>query len=362
MIQTAVKEYGYEYDASRNEAIWEECRYKTTTMKLWGALALQSGRDALKVIAREYQPTIALLPALSCDSMTLPFTLHGHEVRYYRLKNDYSIDFEHLNTLIPDNQDKVLFLYMDYFGRKAANAHQLQTLKKDYPSLVFIEDKTHVFLNSGPSRFMADYTVVSLRKWLSVPDGGIVWCRGNLHHDDFLDSTEFSERRLEAQCMRNRYLQTNERELKPVFRQIFSTVSNIMDTNPEPCRMSDYSYNLICDTDWETIAQIRQKNSSYLISSFDKCDKIKLLQPQPGISDLYVPILIENRDAIQRQLSQQGIYTTLIWPLSESQKKICPVSKMTEQKMLAVPCDQRYDLEDMRFIADNIVRTVEELS
>ena len=362
MIQTAVKEYGYEYDASRNEAIWEKCCHKIATMKLWGAMALQSGRDALKAVAREYQPTIALLPALSCDSMTLPFTLHGHEVRYYRLKDDYSIDFEHLKTLIPDGFENVLFLYMDYFGRKAASVEELTASKNTYPYLVFIEDKTHVFLHSGPSPFMPDYTVVSLRKWLPIPDGGIVWCRRNLQKHDFLESTKFSERRLEAQCMRHKYLQTNEIMLKPQFRQIFSTVADNMDNTPQPCRMSAYSYKLICKTDWKKIETIRESNSSCLISCFKHCEKIQLLQPQSNISDLYVPILVENRDAIQRSLSERGIYTTLIWPLSEEQKYVCRIARQTEEQMLAIPCDQRYDLEDMRFIANNIVRTVEELS
>ncbi len=362
MIDTPVKEYGYEYDASRDDVIWVKSCHRTTDMKLWGALALQSGRDALKVVAREYQPTIALLPALSCDSMTLPFTLHGHEVRYYRLKDDYSIDFEHLKTLIPDGIENVLFLYMDYFGRKAASVKDLMDLRNAYPSLVFIEDKTHVFLHSGSSPFMPDYTVVSLRKWLAIPDGGIVWCRRNLQKHDFLESTEFSERRLEAQCMRHKYLQTNEIELKPLFRRIFSNVSDIMDNNPEPCRMSAYSYELICKTNWKKIETIRESNSSCLISCFKHCEKIRLLQPQPKISDLYVPILIGNRDEIQKNLSKQGIYTTLIWPLSEEQKQVCRIARQTEEQMLAVPCDQRYDLDDMKYIAENIIHVVEELS
>lgn len=362
MIDTPVKEYGYEYDASHDDVIWVKSCHRTTDMKLWGALALQSGRDALKVVAREYQPTIALLPALSCDSMTLPFTLHGHEVRYYRLKDDYSIDFEHLKTLIPDGIENVLFLYMDYFGRKAASVKDLMDLRNAYPSLVFIEDKTHVFLHSGSSPFMPDYTVVSLRKWLAIPDGGIVWCHRKLHNHDFLDSTEFSERRLEAQCMRHKYLQTNEIELKPLFRRIFSNVSDIMDNNPEPCRMSAYSYELICKTNWKKIETIRESNSSCLISCFKHCEKIRLLQSQPKISDLYVPILVDNRDEIQKNLSEQGIYTTLIWPLSEEQKQVCRIARQTEEQMLAVPCDQRYDLDDMKYIAENIIHVVEELS
>ena len=56
-----VKEYGYEYDAALNRDIWRETEGKVTNQKLLGAHCLRSGRDALKAIAREYRPCVALL-------------------------------------------------------------------------------------------------------------------------------------------------------------------------------------------------------------------------------------------------------------------------------------------------------------
>ena len=64
-----VKEYGYEYDAVLNEKIWSETEGRVTDKKLAGAHCLRSGRDALKVIAREYEPCVVMLPALACDTL-----------------------------------------------------------------------------------------------------------------------------------------------------------------------------------------------------------------------------------------------------------------------------------------------------
>ena len=82
------EEYGYEYDATLNEAVWSITQGKTTADQLWGAYCLRSGRDALKAIAREYTPRIVLLPALACDSMVFPFKLYGHQVQYYKLNKE----------------------------------------------------------------------------------------------------------------------------------------------------------------------------------------------------------------------------------------------------------------------------------
>lgn len=112
-----VKEYGYEYDASLDANLWAQTKGNVTNEVLWGALCLRSGRDALKAIAREYEPTIVLMPALACDSMVLPFEMYGHTIVYYRITPAYQIDMSYLEQQVP--QGRALFLYMDYFGIKA---------------------------------------------------------------------------------------------------------------------------------------------------------------------------------------------------------------------------------------------------
>ena len=357
-----VREFGYEYESPRSSLGYsdEVLLQKTTSSPLWGALALQSGRDALKVVAREHAPTTVLLPALSCDSMAVPFALYHHSIRYYRLNPDFSIDFDCLESLINCVSSKILFLYMDYFGNPASSVKHLQELKRHYPRLVFIEDKTQVFLHASASHFHPDYTVVSLRKWIDIPDGGLLWSSKPLSHSNFSNDTAFAQRRKAAQDMRREFLETGEQGLKPQFRQIFSTVSELMDCNPLPTRMSEFSFNRVSKPLWESIQDCRRQNSEKL-SQILCSNGIELLQKTPGLSDLYVPFLTANRDAVQRALSAEGIFCTIIWPLSQEQRDLCPIAKRTEQFMLAAPCDQRYSSADMEFIGNAIVRTVAKL-
>ena len=125
-----VREYGYEYDATLNKKLWKKCEGKVTHDKLCNAISLRSGRDALKTIAREYEPTTVYMPALACDSMVLPFKMYGHEIVYYKLNKDYSIDFSFLSTILGEG----LFLYMDYFGLPSISDEKLEKIKEKFPA------------------------------------------------------------------------------------------------------------------------------------------------------------------------------------------------------------------------------------
>ena len=342
-----VKEYGYEYDAELESSIRERTEGKTTEEKLWGAYCLRSGRDALKAIAREYMPRIAFLPALACDSMVFPFEMYGHQIKYYKLNRDYSIDLDSLEI----GEAPVFFLYMEYFGRTAITDTELGKIRQK-GNVIIIEDRTHTLIWERSSSFQPDYIIASLRKWIPVPDGGLLW--GNIYKP-FGTDTSFSELRLQAQCMRHEYLECGEEELKTEFRKIFSEVSGIMD-HDEPSAMTAYSYALAQKTDWENIRSKRMENARVLTSILRESPCITLIQEQPGLSDLYVAFTVDNRDDVQKRLSSEGIFNTIIWPISDEQKAACDVAKITEQNMLAAPCDQRYTIDDMNYIGKEIVR------
>lgn len=349
-----VKEYGYEYDAVLNDAVFERTHWSTTNKKLNGALCLRSGRDALKVVAREYKPTTVYLPALSCDSMILPFEMYGHKIVFYRLLADYSLDYEYLKIQL-NKEQQVLFLYMDYFGKQAISDEKLKEIRADYPNIVFIEDRTHNLIWERESSFEPDYTIASLRKWINTPDGGLLWSFHRLGNSDFSDDTSFSEKRIEAQILRHQFFETGDADTKLKYRNIFSTVSDIMDIQKTPARMTEYTYDIASKTDWENIRLSRKNNSQALISELKKCPNIQLIQSEVGKSDLYVPFLVNDRDR-QAELSKLGIFNTIIWPLSEEQKKICKTACYSDEHMLAAPCDQRYTEADMHYIGKEIVR------
>lgn len=348
-----VKEYGYEYDAAPDAELLERTKGKTTANEWMGARCLRSGRDALKAIAREYPPCVALLPALACDSMVRPFEQYGHRVKYYRIRDDYSIDEESLDF----GGERVLFLYMDYFGRSAISDERLTKLRENR-NVVFIEDRTHNLIWERKSAFRPDYVMASLRKWLPVPDGGLLW--GTIGKP-LASDTSFSEKRLAAQCMRREYFRIGDEAIKTEYRKIFSTVSDIMDSD-EPSAMSAYAYELAKRADWDRIRAARKANAETLIPILRKSPYVTMIQKDCGVSDLYVAFTVPNRNEVQRRLSAMGVFHTVIWPLSDEQKRVCPVAARTEETMLAAPCDQRYTTDDMRTIGAETVRVIAEVN
>ena len=348
-----IKEYGYEYDAVLNEPVWEETKGKTTQNTIFGARCLRSGRDALKAIAREYSPRVVFLPALACDSMVFPFEMYGHTVQYYNMNKDYSINADSVMT----NEKPAFFLYMDYFGLCAIRDEELEKLRSK-ENMIFIEDRTHNLIWKRTSSFQPDYIMASLRKWIPVPDGGLLWGKINKPLET---DTSFSSTRLKAQCMRHKFFQSGNEALKTEYRKVFSEVSEIIDKD-EPSAMSAYSYALAKNTDWESVRKVRKENAKTLIQILQASPNITLIQKDTGFSDLYVAFTVKKRDAVQKLLSQEGIFNTIIWPLSDRQKKVCRVSKFTEEHMLAAPCDQRYTAEDMKYIGKEIVRVTDDVN
>lgn len=344
-----VSEYGYEYDAELDKEVWAYTKDRTVTDKLNGAYCLRSGRDALKAIAREYKPCIVLMPALACDSMISPFRKFGHEIKYYKLKPDYSIDINSLDT----EDSPILFLYMDYFGVPSISDFDLFKMKAER-NIVFIEDRTHTLPYARRLSFQPDYVIASLRKWLPIPDGGLLW--GHISQELKEDLT-FSLQRLEAQIMRHSFLINGDVRIKTEFRKIFSSVSELLD-NDEPCAMSSYSFELARKTDLELLRDVRMKNAAALMEILKSSPNISLIQDKPGVGDLYVAFNVNNRDEVQRRLSEKGIFNTIIWPLNEKQRLACDVARFTEASMLAAPCDQRYSVEDMMKIGNEIVKVV----
>lgn len=351
-----VREYGYEYEVQLDKSLWNDTKNQVTYDTFLGAICLRSGRDALKIVAREYEKTTVLLPALSCDSMIAPFRLYGHCLKYYKLNMNYSIDIDDLESKIQDEKETVLLLYMDYFGNEVISDTQLYELKENYKNMVFIEDRTHTLLSKNNRSFEPEYTVASLRKWIDIPDGGLLWSKVNLKDTLLSENLEFSRIRLNAQCMRFEFLKSGDLELKKKFRSIFSTVSDLIDKELEPCRMSAYSYRKALQYDLRNISDQRRLNAECLIHELSTAG-FDFVQSNVGISDVYVSILVKkNRDKLQQALAEKGIFCTIIWPLNEEQRNSCRVAKFTEEHMLSIYCDQRYTPDDMKYIASEIVR------
>ncbi len=69
-----------------------------------------------------------------------------------------------------------------------------------------------------------------------------------------------------------------------------------------------------------------------------------------GYCSFMLPILLEERDYYQKQLSDNGLYAQVLWPLVDEARLSSPVAASMEAKMLAIPIDQRFSFNDIEDI------------
>lgn len=313
----------------------------------------RSGRDAMKAFARIAARKKVLMPALCCESMIMPFEANGYTVEYYKLNADLSADREDvLNKL----DGGAVLLYMRYFGIPAFDDAFLQSLRDRGEDILFVEDRTHdILLPRAEEGFMPDAMLSSLRKWAALPDGGML--RTGLGSCEAEHDERFSSIRIEAMEKKDRYLESWQPELKKEFLAQLAEASDILDESGVPVAMGAEEEKLLRRLDVEALLRRRQENAlllKALLAPLEAAGKLRFMTDKPENSTLYLPIYLAERKKVQTMMAQRDIYCPVIWPMPEPCEGICPTAEYVTGHMLALPCDQRYDEADMRFIAKKL--------
>lgn len=143
---------------------------------------LSNGRSA---IARAAQlagvdaSSSVLVPAYHCESMAAPFAWLGARIGYYRIREDLTIDLDHL-IASADERTK-LVLVPQYFGhlRHTRELHEL-CRQRDW---TLVEDCAHAFFALGSPDHIgrdSDYVVASSSKFFAAFDGGVLASRSHI--------------------------------------------------------------------------------------------------------------------------------------------------------------------------------------
>lgn len=315
-----------------------------------------SGRTALEFIIRDILEgqniSSALLPSYCCHTMIEPFVRHGIQVRFYDV---YFDKVRGLCADIPDFQDNEVFYYMTYFGFRRISGIDPTVIRKRYP--IIINDSTHSWL-SGESALNADYSFTSFRKWSGF--SGIA--AAQKHHGGFriqpgeVCSERYVSLREQAFALKQKYLCAGEGD-KSTFLGMFSEAESLLETEYIGFRPSYRAVDDFLSTDWSEIKSRRRANARCLIDGLRKCEGIDLVYDQLEDEDtpLFVPILVKkDRDQLCKHLIDQQIYCPVHWPLSDLHRGIRGRALEIYHQELSLLCDQRYDVDDMNRIVQQI--------
>ena len=338
-------EYGSIFDAHANASFEKEhTAFLRPEWRLY-----RSGRDAMKALARIAGRRRVLLPALCCESMISPFVLNGYEAVFYRLRGDLRGDEADVREKLR-NAD--LLLYMPYFGIRPFSDAFLQELRGQ--GVLLAEDRTQdLVVPRGAAAFVPDATVASLRKWAYLPEGGMLCTeRGNCGAPE---NPEFGDLCQKAMEEKVRYMEDGQPGRKQRFLEQFHTAEKLLDVDGEPAAMSGTYREIALKLDFSAVYEARRDNLLYLQEKLRPLrdeGRLDFLSGTPEESTLYLPVILEKRDAVQRAMAERKIYCPVIWPEPPELRGVCPVSHEVTRRMLALPVDQRYGRQEMDFFAE----------
>ena len=308
-----------------------------------------SGRTAIDLIIQDIAKRRAVrsvyMPAWGCDSMFAPFSHRNIRVDFYDVRFDGQIKCHTDNT---DSTD--IFYVTNYFGYE--NTLPIEIVKKvKEKEAIILYDRTHSFLmDNDPYLELADYSFASIRKWMGVVSGAVVYGV----KDCQLKPYPYLECKEKAMRMKKAFIEGDTSIDKQTFLNLYGEFGHHLAEDYQNYEMDDLSYALYKTEDFAAMRQKRRENAKYL---HEHLQGVRFLGELTDNSvPLFVPVFFdttEQRNAIRKKLIEAQIYCPIHWPKPAQIPADFAVNKIYDTE-LSLICDQRYDLSDMQRIVETI--------
>lgn len=311
---------GGEFALSLNELI-------SQPPKQYSDYLYASGRSALYYIGNHIiQNGIKRiwLPSYLCHSITETLIKLPLEIIYYSLGQDFLPNFETVSFGSSD-----CFLIINYFGLLNTET-TVSRLKRENPNVPIIVDNVQAYFEMNCSS-LADYQFTSFRKTLGAPDGAWVIAR---HHTLIQpqDENSFSQYKIAGALLKKSsesiYL-THD-----IYMRLIEQGECLIDSQLDRT-INRHTLNYLASIDMEDVKQQRRTNSQYVL------EQLKMMNICPMIPvdleqsvPLFIPIQLNNRDAIRKALAQKSIY--------------CPIHWNDHPREISLVIDQRYEPADLK--------------
>lgn len=283
-------------------------------------IKLNCGRNALAYIIKAKNIKKLWMPKFMCDSCDKVLSDNQVDVEYYSI----GIDFK------PVIKEWDGWLYVvNYYG---------QLSNKYLTSLGdrIIVDNAQAYFQEPISGVDTLYTC---RKFFGVADGAI------LYTDKFIKVEEQDESFGRMHFLLGRY----ERSASEFYAEYVE--NNHLFKNEPIKRMSKLTENLLHGIDYEMVRKKRTQNFAYLKEKLHSLNKLNLVVPDGAF--MY-PLYIKNGAEVRKQLQAKKIFIPTLWPAVFNLCEETELEYDMARNILPIPVDQRYGIEDMKYIAREI--------
>lgn len=293
------------------------------------AIRLNSGRNAFEYILRAKAYRKVFLPYYTCNVMLEPVRKLNLTFEFYNIdENLYPLfDFDKIAS-------RDVFVYNNYFGVCDKQIELVSTKVKN-----LIIDNSQAFYALPLHEVDAFY---SPRKFFGLPDGAY------LYTDTFLNETyeqDMSWQRFEHLIGR---IDLGAESFYKIFRQNDESLIN------QPIKkMSKLTHKLLSSIDYKLIAKKRKNNFNILHQSLQKTNEL-MIRPLSNTVPMVYPYLIKNGAELKRKLIANKIYIASYWANVQDWTEANSFEYNLVENLLALPVDQRYDVEEMKKIIDII--------
>lgn len=355
------KEIGSNFwcDTTKIKNLESEFKIYFNNIKYTDSAFLWTGRSAIVFVLNDIKkgPKRVLLPAYTCcHTVIKTFLKRGYEIDYYNINNKLEIDTEDFERTALKTKPTVA-LFHSYFGFDTLSSTNKQINKLKEEGTIIIEDITQS-LFSVTNHIDADYYIGSFRKWLAIPDGGVALkVNGMFNNKPKIENKEQVSCKLEAFHNKYLYMENNAGD-KSIFLNLFKKAKELIDESDEIYSISKESQFILNNINVNELAQKRRDNYIYLLDNLKEIEQISVIfnkLPKDEVP-LYFPILIKSgRAEMQVYLAQNHIYAPVIWPFGDEIRVISKNTQEIYDQILAIPCDQRYSIDEMKKIVDVIL-------
>lgn len=327
-----------------------------------------------------------LVPAYNCGAELDPLIKHGVQVSLYRIDCSGVADISDISSRIT-SKTKAIYL-THYFGFP----QKVDDIKRicDQHNLYLIEDcALSLFSKNGEKHIgtFGDVSLFSLTKTLPIPDGGVLIINNeklkrvtwNLHPPDKTRVLRGLLPLMKSALIRRVFINNSTNPLSSYFLKIDAKrrISKIYDdlsvsTNRPAMSPNQYYYEFLTSRhisavsdfllagafDVDNIITRHRRNFNLFQSLLINCGLETLFKDLPaGVCPLYFPIIVKNRDYIQRELYKRNIYTGAWWKgyYEDLDWNSYPEACFLKDNVLTLPVHHDLDDKGIEYIAENLI-------
>lgn len=295
-------------------------------------IRLNLGRTALLFLLEKLNVRCIYLPYFLCDSVTEKAEESGCEVRYYHIDRK-------LAPMVEQKMGAGEYIYLvNYYGQLTDS--DILKYKEAYENIIV--DHTHAFFQRPLPGIP---TIYSCRKFFGLPDGAYVSAEG------------LSDEGLEMDVSGTRMghiLGRYEGEASDYYSEMLKNAAGFHQDTLK--KMSRLTHNLLRAIDYDKIRSQRNANYAYLDAQLGEKNSLGFHAPDGAFT---YPFYSKHTQQIRKDLAAKKIYIPGYWSCIAD---TCPEDSVEydlAMHILPLPCDQRYQSEDLSFMVQELLYCLE---